>query len=172
MGRCIGYAPDQLLRDGYEGKDLTHPSQLGLNGRALWDAGCREFAYSVRASVRQLRPGSTLVAVQPLHLALTVASLRNTRRVVESLGATLKVLTADGRLNPTWDQCEAEIRRYCVEQAKKRGCYAGNNGRPKKGNAHKIRKLKGEGLSPEAIAAQLRISRATVFRKLQSKAAA
>jgi DNA invertase Pin-like site-specific DNA recombinase len=131
-----------------------------------------------------LRPGDTLVVVRVDRLARSALDLHNivadiTKRGVHLLAtdqATINTATSEGKLLlgmlAVIAEFETNLRRDRqadgISKAKAKGVY---KGRPSKIDADAIRRLKGDGMGPTAIAAQLGIGVASVHRLLSNKAA-
>jgi hypothetical protein len=178
--KSIGYSPcdprreqpelDRVMRST---RGVSHRSQLGVVGQALYDAGCRMFAHEaalgdvLEAAISMVGRGDTLVIYDAIHASgCSISRLRKLKRTVERVGGKLMVLRVGDEVFLDWAQCEAVIHRVCIECAKKNGRYKAGAGRPRKLDLEDARKLRESGLAPEQIAERLGISRPTVYRAL------
>lgn len=166
---------------------------LDLQVEALEAAGCEKI-YSEKLSGRtaadrpqmqraldQVRQGDTLVVTRLDRLARSVTDLH---RVIERLaeeGVQFRCLqqggvdttTSTGKLTlailGAVAEFENDIRRERqrdgIERAKQKGVY---RGRPRSIDPAKVKELKSSGLGPAAIARQLGIGRASVYRALNA----
>jgi DNA invertase Pin-like site-specific DNA recombinase len=117
--------------------------------------------------IGRLRQGDVLIVPNVTHLAYTLRALRAIIKALEIKGAKLDVLRSSGKRGaPDDKRFEVDIRHSAIVRAKARGAYSGNKGRPVTVDVEVVRKLKDDGLNPSAIAAQLRIGRASVYRAL------
>src|ERR1700720_696098 len=102
--RCIGYGPlDELPKNVREqppdllsellGRKpspitISHPSQLGPIGRALWNSGCRDCRLleatpgdKLKQALKAIRPGDTFVIFDAIHASgQSVSRLRKLKR--------------------------------------------------------------------------------------------
>jgi DNA invertase Pin-like site-specific DNA recombinase len=175
---------------GYARVSSTGQS-LDLQIEALEAAGC-EKVYSEKASGRstnertqldraldQLRRGDTLVVTRLDRLARSVGDLHRIMSRLQQDCVSFRCLqqggvdtsTSTGKLTlailGAVAEFENDIRRERqrdgIERAKERGVY---RGRKPKIDRQAIQDLKSSGLGPAAIARQLGISRASVYRAL------
>lgn len=180
MGR-IGYA-----RVSTTDQDLT--VQLA----ALKAAGCgvirsEKMSGSTVAGRDELRTvlafigdGDTLVVTRIDRLARSLGDLQDIVRELKAKGASLVAIeqpintgTAAGKafldMLGVFAEFETNLRRERqiegIAKAKAAGVYKGGKTRIA---ADEVRRLSGEGLGPSAIARQLRIGRASVYRLLSS----
>jgi DNA invertase Pin-like site-specific DNA recombinase len=180
----IGYARTSTL-------DQT--AGLEAQQRDLAEAGCGklfvEQVSSVDVKARErlaealdyLREGDTLVVTKLDRLARSVAHLLEVLAEVEKRGAALRILsmgidtgTATGKLMLTLLGGVAEFERSImlerqregIAKAKAEGKYKGRKPTAK-AKAHQVLALHGEGMGATAIAKQLNIGRASVYRILQ-----
>ena len=122
-----------------------------------------------------LREGDVLMVTRIDRLARSVADLQNIVKQLRERGATLKAgdmtfdNTAIGQLTLQILSCFAEFENSLrrerqaegIRKAKAAGIY---KGRPFTIDAKAVQALRSEGLGPAAIAKQLRVSRASVYR--------
>lgn len=164
---------------------------LDLQIEALEAAGCEKI-YSEKASggstngrtqldraLDQLREGDTLVVTRLDRLARSVTDLHQLisrlqedkvsfrclqQGGVDTSTSTGKLMLAIlGAVAEFENDIRRERQRDGIERAKERGVY---RGRKPKIDRQSIRNLKASGLGPAAIARQLGISRASVYRSL------
>ncbi|RYE37922.1 MAG: recombinase family protein, partial [Hyphomicrobiales bacterium] len=130
-------------------------------------------------AIDQLRPGDHLVVTRLDRLARSVADLHSLIALIGAAGAAFRCLQQSGvdtssstgklmlAVLGAVAEFENDIRRERqrdgIEKAKERGAYAG---RPATISRAAIATMKAEGLGPTAIAARLKISRASVYRLL------
>ena len=123
-----------------------------------------------------IRVGDALVVTRIDRLARSIGDLQDIVRTLRERGATLKALqqpidTPSGRallqMSGVFAEFETNLRRERqlegIANAKARGVY---RGRPASIDPARVRDLKGKGLGASAIAKQLHISRASVYRAL------
>ena len=79
----------------------------------------------------------------------------------------LKVLNVPDKHRSLIAKFQTDVRRAKIDRAKARGAYA-DCGRPATVDREAVRKLKADGLRPEAIAGRLGISRSTAYRILSA----
>ncbi|WP_431267891.1 recombinase family protein [Dankookia sp. P2] len=179
MGTMIGYA-----------RVSTTDQDLALQIDALKATGCTVIRTEKRSGTTTegrselatildfIRAGDTLCVTRIDRLARSIADLATIVRTLESKGAALKATeqpidtsTAAGRaflqMLGVFAEFETAIRKERqmegIARAKQEGVY---QGRPPSISADQIRALKSQGLGATAIAEQLRISRASVYRIL------
>jgi DNA invertase Pin-like site-specific DNA recombinase len=131
-----------------------------------------------------LRAGDTLVVTRIDRLARSVADLERIVEAVKAKGAFLQATeqpidtsspagTAFLQMLGVFAQFETALRRERqmegISKAKAEGRY---KGRPATVDAAKVRELHAAGVTPSAIAKQLAIGRASVYRALGNKQAA
>lgn len=173
----------------------TTDQDLAPQEAALRRAGCAivrsekvsATARGERAELRILldflRAGDTLVVTRIDRLARSILDLQEIVREIEGKGAALKVLeqpidttTSAGKaflgMLGVFAEFETNLRRERqlegIAKAKTRGVY---KGRPPSIDADQVKRLRAEGLGPAAIAKQLGIGRASVYRVLGDAAA-
>ena len=131
-----------------------------------------------------LQAGDTLLVTRIDRLARSVADLERIVATVKTKGAFLQATeqpidtsspagTAFLQMLGVFGEFETALRRERqmegIAKAKAEGRY---KGRPATVDAVKVRELHGSGLTPSAIARQLAIGRASVYRALEGKKAA
>jgi DNA invertase Pin-like site-specific DNA recombinase len=136
----------------------------------------------LEAALDFIRAGDVFVVTKIDRLARSVADLCVIVKRIESKGATLRILalgldtsTPSGRLMlnvfGSVAQFEREVmlerQREGIQKAKTEGKYRGR-APTARAKAEDIRQLAGEGATREAIAAQLNIGVASVYRVLRA----
>jgi DNA invertase Pin-like site-specific DNA recombinase len=172
---------------------IEQEAGLAAQQRDLTMAGCqRTFSEQVpsvgkrpqmEAALSYLRQGDTLVVTKPDRLARSVADLLAIIKDLQDRGVALRVLsmggsevdtsTPTGRLMLTMLGAVAEFERALmlerqregIAKAKAEGKYRGRVPTAQR-QAEAVLRLKAEGISPTAIAKQLGIGRASVYRVL------
>jgi DNA invertase Pin-like site-specific DNA recombinase len=170
----------------------TTDQDLALQVEALKVAGCT-IVRSEKASgtstkgrpelasiLEFIREGDVLTVTRIDRLARSIGDLQDIVRALKERGGTLKALqqpidtsTAAGKcfLDMLGVFAEFETNLRCERQlegiakAKAKGVY---KGRPPTIEADRVRELKAQGFGATAIAEQLGIARASVYRVLQS----
>jgi DNA invertase Pin-like site-specific DNA recombinase len=127
-----------------------------------------------------IRAGDELVVTRIDRLARSIGDLQDIVRTLRGRGASLKALqqpidtsTAAGKcfldMLGVFAEFETNLRRERqlegIAKAKARGVY---KGRPPSIDVAKVRELKAQGLGASAIAKQINIGRASVYRALKS----
>ena len=127
-----------------------------------------------------IRKGDVLLVTRIDRLARSIGDLQDIVRALKAKGATLRATeqpidtsTAAGKcfldMLGVFAEFETNLRRERqlegIAKAKAAGVY---KGRPASIDADKVRRLKSEGMRPSAIAKQLKIGRASVYRVLAS----
>ena len=185
MGESYGYA-----RVSTAGQDLT------LQRSALKAAGCavirEEKASGSSRQGRQelgillefLRPGDTLVVTRIDRLARSMRDLQDIVHSLKDRGVALRATeqpidtsSAAGKafldMLGVFAEFETNLRRERqmegIAEAKARGVYAGKGRKPTV-DGTEVRRLRAGGEKPSAIARQLNISRASVYRHLENLA--
>lgn len=175
----------------------TTDQDLSIQEAALKAAGCdviraeKKSGTTVqgRTELQNLlefvRKGDTIVVTRIDRLARSIGDLQDIVRTLKAKGATLKATeqpidtgTAAGKafldMLGVFAEFETNLRRERqlegISKAKAAGVYAGK-GRPASVPATKVRELQEQGLGPSAIAKALGISRMSVHRVLNPKAA-
>jgi DNA invertase Pin-like site-specific DNA recombinase len=170
----------------------TTDQDLALQVEALKSAGCTilraEKASGTSTKGRPelgailefIRMGDELVVTRIDRLARSIGDLQDIVRALKGRGATLKALqqpidtsTAAGKcfldMLGVFAEFETNLRRERqmegIAKAKAQGIY---KGRPPTIEADKVRELKAQGKGATAIAKQLGIARASVYRVLHS----
>lgn len=142
----------------------------------------------MEAALEFVRDGDTLAVTKLDRLARSVADLLSIVARLDAKGVSLRVLsmggqsvdtgTATGKLMLTMLGAVAEFERALmlerqregIAKAKAEGKYRGRVPTAQR-QAEAVRKLKAEGVKPTAIAKQLGIGRASVYRILGTEAA-
>ncbi|ACL61568.1 recombinase family protein [Methylobacterium nodulans] len=175
----------------------TTDQDLSLQEEALRAAGCEVIRSEKRSGTSTegrtelqtlmdfARKGDTIVVTRIDRLARSIADLAILVRQLEAKGVALKATeqpidtsTAAGRcflqMLGVFAEFETNLRRERqlegIAKAKAAGVYAGK-GRPASVPAEKVRELHATGMGPSAIAKELGISRMSVHRALNPKAA-
>jgi DNA invertase Pin-like site-specific DNA recombinase len=125
-----------------------------------------------------IRKGDVLMVTRIDRLARSIGDLQDIVSALKAKGATLRATeqpidtsTAAGKcfldMLGVFAEFETNLRRERqlegIAKAKTAGLY---KGRPASIDAAQVRRLKGEGMGPSAIAKQLKIGRASVYRVL------
>lgn len=186
QGQIVGYA-----------RTSTTDQKAGLEAqlRDLHAAGCAKLFHEELSAVATKRPeldraldyvreGDTMIVTKPDRLARSTADLLSLAQRLEAKGVTLRILSMDvdtstptGRLMLTMlggiaafeRDLMLERQREGIAKAKADGRYKGRKATAR-AKADDVIRLKGEGLTGDAIAAQLGIGRASVFRILRDAA--
>ena len=186
-GQLVGYA-----------RTSTTDQKAGLEAqqRDLTAAGCTKLFHEELSAVATKRPeleraldyvreGDTLIVAKPDRLARSTADLLRIAEQLKAKGVTLRILSMDlntstptGKLMLTMLGAIAEFERELmlerqregVAKAKAAGKYKGRAPTARR-KAKDVIRLKAEGLTGDAIAAELGIGRASVFRILRDAAA-
>jgi DNA invertase Pin-like site-specific DNA recombinase len=180
MGHIYGYA-----------RVSTTDQSLDVQQEALKAAGCTVIRSEKRSGTTTqgrtelqtlidfAHSGDTIVVTRIDRLARSIADLAGIVRSLEAKGVALKATeqpidtsSAAGRaflqMLGVFAEFETAIRRERqmegIAKAKAEGVY---KGRPASIDAGKVISLKAEGLGPSAIAKQLGIGRASVYRALR-----
>jgi DNA invertase Pin-like site-specific DNA recombinase len=126
-----------------------------------------------------LRPGDTLVVTRIDRLARSMKDLQDIVHDLKARGIALKATeqpidtsTAAGKafldMLGVFAEFETNLRRERqlegIAKAKANGIY---KGRPPKIDGARVRELRVDGMGPAAIARELRISQASVYRMLK-----
>lgn len=175
----------------------TSDQDLGLQEDALRAAGCEVIRSEKRSGTSTegrtelqtlmefARKGDIIVVTRIDRLARSIADLASLVRDMEAKGVSLRATeqpidtsTAAGRcflqMLGVFAEFETNLRRERqmegIAKAKAAGVYAGK-GRPASIPVEKVRELRDQGLGPSAIAKELGISRMSVHRALNPKAA-
>jgi DNA invertase Pin-like site-specific DNA recombinase len=175
----------------------TTDQDLSIQEAALKAAGCdviraeKKSGTTVqgRTELQNLlefvRKGDTIVVTRIDRLARSIGDLQDIVRTLKAKGATLKATeqpidtgTAAGKafldMLGVFAEFETNLRRERqlegIAKAKAAGVYAGK-GRPASVPTSKVMELQEQGLGPSAIAKALGISRMSVHRVLNPKAA-
>jgi DNA invertase Pin-like site-specific DNA recombinase len=187
-GQLVGYA-----------RTSTTNQKAGLEAqrRDLQAAGCAKVFHEELSAIATVRPeldraldyvreGDTLVVTKPDRLARSTADLLDIAKRLEAKGVMLRILsmnvdtgTPTGKLLLTMLGAIAtferdlmlERQREGIAKAKADGKYKGRAPTARAKTADVIR-LKGEGLTADAIAVELKIGRASVFRILRDASGA
>lgn len=185
QGQLVGYA-----------RTSTTDQKAGLAAqqRDLKAAGCTKVFHEELSSVATKRPqldavldylreGDTLIVTKPDRLARSTLDLLQIAKELEGEGVTLRILSLDlntstptGKLMLTVlggiaafeRDLMLERQREGIAKAKAEGKYKGRAPTARRKAADVVR-LKEEGLTGDAIAAQLGIGRASVFRILRAE---
>jgi DNA invertase Pin-like site-specific DNA recombinase len=183
-GHLVGYA-----------RTSTTDQKAGLAAqlRDLKAVGCVKVFHEELSSVVTKRPqldaaleyareGDTLIVTKPDRLARSTLDLLQIAKGLEGKGVTLRILSLDlNTATPTGKlmltvlggiaaferDLMLERQREGIAKAKAEGKYKGRAPTARRKAADVVR-LKAEGMTGDAIAAQLGIGRASVFRILRS----
>jgi len=186
QGQIVGYA-----------RTSTTDQKAGLEAqlRDLRAAGCTKLFHEELSAVATKRPeldraldyvreGDTMIVTKPDRLARSTADLLAIATTLEGKGVTLRILsmnvdtsTPTGKLMltvlggiATFERdLMLERQREGIAKAKADGKYKGR-APTARAKADAVIRLKREGLTGDAIAAQLGIGRASVFRILRDAA--
>lgn len=183
QGQIVGYA-----------RTSTTDQKAGLEAqlRDLRAVGCVKLFHEELSAVATVRPelaravdyvreGDTVVVTKPDRLARSTADLLSIAKALDTKGVTLRILsmnvdtsTPTGRLMLTMLGGIAEFERDLMLERQREGiAKAKADGRYKgrkptaRAKADDVIRLKGEGLTGDAIATRLNIGRASVFRILR-----
>lgn len=184
-GHLVGYA-----------RTSTTDQKAGLAAqqRDLAAAGCVRIFHEELSSLATKRPqleaaldyvreGDTLIVAKPDRLARSTLDLLNIAKALEGKGVRLRILSLDldtatptgklmltilGSIAAFERDLMLERQREGIAKAKADGKYKGRAPTARRKAADVIR-LKAEGYTGDAIAAQLSIGRASVFRILREK---
>lgn len=187
-GQIVGYA-----------RTSTADQKAGLEAqlRDLKAAGCVKLFHEEVSAVAAKRPeleraldyvreGDTMIVTKPDRLARSTADLLTIAKLLEGKGVTLRILsmaidtsaptgklmlTVLGGIAEFERDLMLERQREGIAKAKADGKYKGRKATARAKTADVLR-LKEEGLTGDAIAAQLGIGRASVFRILREAAQA
>lgn len=185
-GQIVGYARTSTT---------DQKAGLGAQLRDLRAAGCAKLFHEELSAVATKRPelsraldyvreGDTLIATKPDRLARSTADLLALAKALDIKGVTLRILsmnvdtsTPTGKLMLTLLGGIAEFERDLmlerqregIAKAKADGKYKGRKATAR-AKASDVVRLKGEGMTGDAIAAELGIGRASVFRILRDAA--
>jgi DNA invertase Pin-like site-specific DNA recombinase len=185
-GQIVGYA-----------RTSTTDQRAGLEAqlRDLSAAGCvKVFSEEVSAiaderreldrALDYVREGDTMIVTKPDRLARSTADLLAIAKALDTKGVTLRILSMDvNTATPTGRLMLAllggiaeferdlmlERQREGIAKAKADGKYKGRKPTAR-AKADDVIRLKGEGLTGDAIADRLGIGRASVFRILRDAA--
>ncbi len=176
---CYGYA-----------RVSTSDQDLSIQESALRAAGCSvirserrsgtttEGRRELQTLLEFLQPGDTLMVTRIDRLARSIADLQDIVRQLRTKGVSLRATeqpidtsTAAGKafldMLGVFAEFETNLRRERqmegIAKAKAAGAY---KGRPPSIDAAAVQKLHLEGLKPTAIARQLKIGRASVYRMI------
>lgn len=170
----------------------TTDQDVGVQEAALTAAGCaiirtekksgtsRKGSTELTILLDFLRPGDTLIVTRIDRLARSIGDLQDIVRAVAAKGAMLRATeqpidtsTATGKafldMLGVFAEFETNLRKERqlegIAAAKAKGVYAGK-GRLPTIDPLEVRRLHSEGVGPAAIAKQLKIGRASVYRLL------
>ena len=176
---------------GYARVSTTDQS-LDIQEAALKAAGCEVIRSEKRSGTTTtgraelqtvldfLRPGDVLMVTRIDRLARSIGDLQDIVRAVKAKGATLKATeqpidtgTAAGKcfidMLGVFAEFETNLRKERqmegITKAKAAGVY---KGRPPSVDQAKVVDLKDQGFGPSQIARKLNISRASVYRALET----
>lgn len=191
MSTSTATAPGQLV--GYARTSTTN-QKAGLDAqrRDLQAVGCAKVFHEELSATSTARPeldraldyvrdGDTFIVTKPDRLARSTADLLDIAKRLEAKGVTLLILsmkvdtsTPTGKLLLTMLAAIATFERDLMLERQREGIAAAKAEGKYKGRAPTARaktdeviRLKGEGQTADAIAAQLKIGRASVFRILR-----
>lgn len=182
-GQLVGYA-----------RTSTTDQKAGLEAqlRDLKAAGCTKIFHEELSAVSTKRPeldraldyvreGDMMIVTKPDRLARSTSDLLQLAKALDAKGVTLRILsmnvdtsTPTGKLMLTLLGGIAEFERDLMLERQREGIAKAKQDGKYKGRAPTARaksddviRLKGEGLTGDAIAAKLGIGRASVFRILR-----
>lgn len=171
----------------------TIDQSVDIQEAALWAAGCEVVRSEKRSGTTTtgraelqtildfLRAGDVLMVTRIDRLARSIGDLQDIVRAVKAKGATLKATEQPfdtgniyGELTVNLLGCFAEFETNLrkerqaegIAKAKAAGVY---KGRPASIDTTQVRELKAQGVGPSAIAKQLGIGRASVYRALTAQ---
>ena len=171
----------------------TINQSVDIQEAALWAAGCEVVRSEKRSGTTTsgraelqtildfLRAGDVLMVTRIDRLARSIGDLQDIVRAVKAKGATLKATEQPfdtgniyGELTVNLLGCFAEFETNLrkerqaegIAKAKAAGVY---KGRPASIDPTQVRVLKAQGVGPSAIAKQLGIGRASVYRALTAQ---
>ncbi|HWD12237.1 MAG TPA: recombinase family protein [Pseudochrobactrum sp.] len=186
LGHLVGYA-----------RTSTVEQEAGLEAqqRDLNKAGCTKIYSEQLSSVATNRPqleavldyvreGDTLIVTKPDRLARSTADLLQITERLRTKGVTLRILSMDldtstptGKLLLTMLGGIAEFERALMLERQREGIAKAKGDGKYKGRAptarrkaDEVMRMKAEGRTADAIAAELNIGRASVFRILKEVA--
>jgi DNA invertase Pin-like site-specific DNA recombinase len=171
----------------------TIDQSVDIQEAALWAAGCEVVRSEKRSGTTTtgrvelqtildfLRTGDVLMVTRIDRLARSIGDLQDIVRAVRAKGSTLKATeqpidtsTAAGKafldMLGVFAEFETNLRKERqaegIAKAKAAGVY---KGRPASIDTTQVRELKAQGVGPSAIAKQLGIGRASVYRALETQ---
>src|SRR5499433_3062219 len=178
------------MRYGYARVSTTDQA-LSIQEAALKAAGCgairaekrsgatRDGRHELQLLLEFMREGDELVVTRIDRLARSIGDLQDIVRSLKAKGVALRATeqpidtsTAAGKcfldMLGVFAEFETNLRKERqlegIAKAKARGVY---KGRPPTIDAVKVRELKSQGLGASAIAKQMNIGRASVYRALK-----
>jgi len=170
----------------------TTDQNLEIQEAALKAAGCEVIRSEKRSGttttgraeleiiLQFLRPGDTLMITRIDRLARSIGDLQDILRTVKAKGADLRATqqpidtgTAAGKcfldMLGVFSEFETNLRKERqlegIAKAKAAGVYKGRN---RSVPIDQVRALKARGLGPSAIAKELGVGRASVYRALEA----
>lgn len=134
----------------------------------------------LEAAIRLLEPGDELLALHPDRLARDTGDLLTVGKRIIERGATLRIHDPAIRFDGTDMMAEimltlfgmiASVEKHFIRARQRRGIEAAKlkglyKGRPATISPEAVRELRNQGFGATAIAKQLRIGRASVYRVL------
>jgi DNA invertase Pin-like site-specific DNA recombinase len=171
----------------------TTDQDVEIQEAALWAAGCdivrhEKVSGTSRVGREELerlldfiRPGDTLMVTRIDRLARSIGDLQDIVKAIKAKGASLKATeqpidtsTAAGKafldMLGVFAEFETNLRKERqmegIAKAKAQGVYKGRKPRIDKSE---VRRLRESGLSASAIAQQLGVGRASVYRVLETQ---
>ena len=186
MSELIGYARVSSRAQSVDvqvaaltraGVQADHLYQEKVSGRK------RDGRAALEELLRYVRKGDTVVVTKLDRLARSTRDLLHIAKVLEDKGVDLKVLdqpvdttSAAGKLFFTilgaFAEFEASIRaerqREGIDAAVKRSTGSPFKGRPATIDGERIEALRQTGMTPTAIAKELKIARSSVYRHLDA----
>lgn len=182
IGYCRTSTVDQVAGFEAQERDLAAAGATKMFKEQTSSVGARP---QLEAALEYAREGDTLIVTKPDRLARSVANLSDIVARLEKKGVALRILsmgldtsTPTGRLMlnmlASVAQFEREVmlerQREGVDKAQKEGKYKGRKPTAR-AKADEVRKLAAEDMTREAIAKQLGIGVASVYRILADKTA-